>query len=156
MIQFSLAETRNIRGKKPAVFRRYEIRECKKKRRIFTRASGSTRWLGPFIRHFRCDIKPIANVCVTWRVRRRDSSRRNLSMVRGIISAATAELWNYHPRGVVARMHCRLAQISRDREWKKKKEEKMNNRKFVPTKKKKKKKERRRKRKKYNVESKDF
>lgn len=124
MIQFSLAETRNIRGKKPAVFRRYEIRECKKKRRIFTRASGSTRWLGPFIRHFRCDIKPIANVCVTWRVRRRDSSRRNLSMVRGIISAATAELWNYHPRGVVARMHCRLAQISRDREWKKKKRKK--------------------------------
>lgn len=76
--------------------------------------------LGPFIRHFRCDIKPIANVCVTWRVRRRDSSRRNLSMVRGIISAATAELWNYHPRGWL-REHCRLAQISRDREWKKKK-----------------------------------
>ena len=69
--------------------------------------SGYTTGLGargPFIRHFRCDIKPIANVCVTWRVRQRDSCRRNLSIVRGIISAAAAELWNYRPRGVVMRV----------------------------------------------------
>lgn len=67
---------------------------------------------GPFIRHFRCDIKPIANVCVTWRVRRRDSWRRNLSIVRGIISAAAAELWNYRPRGRL-RALSRLANFAR-------------------------------------------
>lgn len=67
---------------------------------------------GPFIRHFRCDIKPIANVCVTWRVRRRDSCPRNLSIVRGIISAAAAELWNYRPRGRL-RARSRLADFAR-------------------------------------------
>lgn len=67
---------------------------------------------GPFIRHFRCDIKPIANVCVTRRVRRRDSWRRNLSIVRGIISAAAAELWNYRPRGRL-RALSRLANFAR-------------------------------------------
>lgn len=112
----------------------------KKKRRIFSERVRLDPLLAPFIRHFRCDIKPIANVCVTWRVRRRDSSRRNLSIVRGIISAATAELWNYQPRGWL-REQPLSSRADFARSWvKKRKGEKWIIGKFVPAKEKKKKK----------------